>query len=117
MTQLYLASASPRRRELLSLLDLSFAVLNTTVTEQRLPDEMADAYVRRLAQEKASAGVRAAPADLPVLGADTIVVLNGQVLEKPRDETHAAYMLAMLSGQPHQRGDRHHRPHHSRDCK
>nr|WP_113865387.1 nucleoside triphosphate pyrophosphatase [Brenneria salicis]NMN93161.1 septum formation protein [Brenneria salicis ATCC 15712 = DSM 30166]RBP65241.1 septum formation protein [Brenneria salicis ATCC 15712 = DSM 30166]RLM31738.1 septum formation inhibitor Maf [Brenneria salicis ATCC 15712 = DSM 30166] len=102
MTQLYLASASPRRRELLSLLDLSFAVLNTTVTEQRLPDEMADAYVRRLAQEKASAGVRAAPADLPVLGADTIVVLNGQVLEKPRDETHAAYMLAMLSGQPHQ---------------
>ncbi|MFC3394072.1 Maf family protein [Brenneria rubrifaciens] len=102
MTQLYLASASPRRRELLSLLGVPFSVLNTAVEEQRFPDETAEAYVRRLAHEKASAGVRAAPADLPVLGADTIVVLNGQVLEKPRDEAHAAHMLAMLSGQRHQ---------------
>ncbi|PWC13081.1 septum formation inhibitor Maf [Brenneria roseae subsp. americana] len=102
MTQLYLASASPRRRELLSLLDIPFSVLNIAVEEQRLPDETAEAYVRRLAHEKASAGVLAAPADLPVLGADTIVVLNGQVLEKPRDGRHAAHMLAMLSGQQHQ---------------
>ncbi|MDY4376894.1 Maf family protein [Pectobacterium brasiliense] len=102
MTQLYLASASPRRRELLTQLDIPFSVLNVAVEEQRLPEEAADAYVRRLAHEKAAAGVVAAPSDLPVLGADTIVVLNGQVLEKPQDEAHAAEMLSQLSGKPHQ---------------
>ncbi|MEQ9893249.1 Maf family protein [Pectobacterium aroidearum] len=102
MTQLYLASASPRRRELLGQLDISFAVLNVAVEEQRLPEEAAEVYVRRLAHEKAAAGVAAAPLDLPVLGADTIVVLNGQVLEKPQDEAHAAEMLSQLSGKPHQ---------------
>lgn len=102
MIQLYLASASPRRRELLAQLDISFAVLNVAVEEQRLPEEAAEVYVRRLAHEKAAAGVAAAPLDLPVLGADTIVVLNGQVLEKPQDEAHAAEMLSQLSGKPHQ---------------
>ncbi|MCL2898125.1 Maf family protein [Brenneria tiliae] len=102
MHQLYLASSSPRRRELLALLDIPFAQLSVAVEERRLPDEAAETYVRRLAHEKAAAGVRVAPADLPVLGADTIVVLNGQVLEKPRDEAHAARMLAQLSGQRHQ---------------
>lgn len=61
----------------------------------------------RLAQDKAEAGVMLAPQDLPVLGADTLVVLNGWilnrwVLEKPQDETHAAKMLAALSGKQHQ---------------
>ncbi|MBJ7222497.1 MULTISPECIES: Maf family protein [unclassified Brenneria] len=102
MNQLYLASSSPRRRELLALLDIPFALLSVAVEERRLPNEAADAYVRRLAHEKASAGVVIAPSDLPVLGADTIVVLNGQVLEKPRDEAHAAEMLTMLSGRQHQ---------------
>ncbi|WP_224652923.1 Maf family protein [Pectobacterium versatile] len=102
MTQLYLASASPRRRELLTQLDIPFSVLNVAVEEQRLPKEAAEIYVRRLAHEKAAAGVAAAPSDLPVLGADTIVVLNGQVLEKPQNETHAAEMLSQLSGKPHQ---------------
>ncbi|AIA69291.1 nucleoside triphosphate pyrophosphatase [Pectobacterium atrosepticum] len=102
MTQLYLASASPRRRELLTQLDIPFSVLNVAVEEQRLPEEAAEVYVRRLAHEKATAGVAAAPSDLPVLGADTIVVLNGQVLEKPQDETHAAEMLGQLSGKQHQ---------------
>ncbi|MDC9820558.1 nucleoside triphosphate pyrophosphatase [Pectobacterium polonicum] len=102
MTQLYLASASPRRRELLAQLDIPFSVLNAAVEEQRLPEEGADVYVRRLAHEKAAAGVAIAPLDLPVLGADTIVVLNGQVLEKPHDETHAAEMLSQLSGKQHQ---------------
>ncbi|UYA58547.1 Maf family protein [Pectobacterium colocasium] len=102
MTQLYLASASPRRRELLTQLDIPFAVLNVAVEEQRLPEEAAEIYVRRLAHEKATAGVAVAPLDLPVLGADTIVVLNGQVLEKPRDAAHAAEMLSQLSGKPHQ---------------
>ncbi|WP_420064577.1 Maf family protein [Pectobacterium colocasium] len=102
MTQLYLASASPRRRELLAQLDIPFAVLNVAVEEQRLAEETAEVYVRRLAHEKAAAGVAVAPLDLPVLGADTIVVLNGQVLEKPQDEAHAAEMLSQLSGKPHQ---------------
>ncbi|HDL6486341.1 TPA: septum formation inhibitor Maf [Yersinia enterocolitica] len=102
MTALYLASGSPRRRELLTLLDVPFEVLKTEVEEQRKPEESAQQYVQRLAQDKARAGVSVAPQDLPVLGADTIVVLNGQVLEKPRDKAHAQQILSALSGQQHQ---------------
>ncbi|WP_145492460.1 Maf family protein [Yersinia aleksiciae] len=102
MTALYLASGSPRRRELLTLLDVPFEVLKTEVEEQRQPEESAQEYVQRLAQDKARAGVKVAPQDLPVLGADTIVVLNGQVLEKPRDTAHAQQILSALSGQQHQ---------------
>ncbi|MGE4800195.1 nucleoside triphosphate pyrophosphatase [Yersinia hibernica] len=102
MTALYLASGSPRRRELLTLLDVPFEVLKTEVEEQRKPEESAQEYVRRLAQDKARAGVMVAPQDLPVLGADTIVVLNGQVLEKPRDKADAQQILRALSGQQHQ---------------
>ncbi|HFI2145502.1 TPA: nucleoside triphosphate pyrophosphatase [Yersinia enterocolitica] len=102
MTALYLASGSPRRRELLTLLDVPFEVLKTEVEEQRRAEESAQQYVRRLAQDKARAGVSVAPQDLPVLGADTIVVLNGQVLEKPRDKAHAQQILSALSGQQHQ---------------
>ena len=102
MTGLYLASASPRRRELLTLLEIPFQLLRVDVVEQQRPGEDAQAYVTRLANDKALAGVAVAPKDLPVLGADTIVVLNGQILEKPRDEAHAAQMLTALSGQRHQ---------------
>ena len=102
MTALYLASGSPRRRELLTLLDVPFEVLKTDVEEQRRAEESAQEYVQRLAQDKARAGVSVAPQDLPVLGADTIVVLNGQVLEKPRDKAHAQQILSALSGQQHQ---------------
>lgn len=102
MLSLYLASGSPRRRELLTQLGLRFERVITDVEEQRREEESAQHYVRRLAREKALAGVAAAPQDLPVLGADTIVVLNGEVLEKPRDTVHAADMLARLSGQTHQ---------------
>ncbi|CAH5464769.1 Maf family protein [Serratia marcescens] len=102
MTSLYLASGSPRRRELLTLLGVSFDILLTHTEEQRREGEAAEAYVRRLAQDKAKAGVALAQEDWPVLGADTIVVLNGRVLEKPRDEAHAADMLAALSGKQHQ---------------
>ncbi|WP_145591931.1 Maf family protein [Yersinia rochesterensis] len=102
MTALYLASGSPRRRELLTLLDVPFEVLKTDVEELRRPEESAQEYVQRLAQDKARAGVMVAPQDLPVLGADTIVVLNGQVLEKPRDKAHAQEILSALSGQQHQ---------------
>ncbi len=102
MTSLYLASGSPRRRELLTLLGVPFDILLTHTEEQRREGEAAEAYVRRLAQDKAKAGVALAQEDRPVLGADTIVVLNGRVLEKPRDEAHAGEMLAALSGKQHQ---------------
>ncbi|WP_264289594.1 Maf family protein [Duffyella gerundensis] len=101
MLSLYLASGSPRRRELLTQLDLQFERLITGVVEQRDDHETAEQYVRRLALDKARAGVAVAPTDLPVLGADTLVVLEGEILEKPRDADHAAAMLAMLSGQTH----------------
>ncbi|RWR01561.1 septum formation inhibitor Maf [[Pantoea] beijingensis] len=102
MLSLYLASGSPRRRELLTLLGLRFERLKTDVEEQRRHEEDAEHYVLRLAREKALAGVAVAAQDLPVLGADTIVVLNGEVLEKPKDEQHAQLMLAKLSGETHQ---------------
>jgi septum formation protein len=102
MITLYLASGSPRRRELLTQLGLQFERLETHVEEQRQPAEAAEVYVRRLAIDKALAGVAVAPQDLPVLGADTIVVLNGEVLEKPADAAHATQMLSKLSGQTHQ---------------
>lgn len=102
MLSLYLASGSPRRRELLTQLGLHFERVITDVEELRREEESAQHYVRRLAREKALAGAAVAPQDLPVLGADTIVVLNGEVLEKPRDAAHAAEMLTRLSGKTHQ---------------
>ncbi|CAH0213634.1 Maf family protein [Erwinia aphidicola] len=102
MVSLYLASGSPRRRELLTQLGLSFERLATEVEEQRHDGETAQQYVRRLAHDKAQAGVAVAAQDLPVLGADTIVVLNNEVLEKPVDTAAAGAMLAKLSGQTHQ---------------
>ncbi|MDX6040908.1 Maf family protein [Scandinavium lactucae] len=102
MTMLYLASGSPRRQELLIQLGVSFERIVPGIEEQREPQESAQHYVARLAREKAQAGVALAAHDLPVLGADTIVVLNGEVLEKPRDAEHAAAMLRQLSGHTHQ---------------
>lgn len=102
MTSLYLASGSPRRQELLTQLGVSFERIITDVEEQRFSGESAQQYVVRLARDKARAGVALAQHDLPVLGADTIVIYNGNVLEKPKDEQHAAEMLRMLSGNQHQ---------------
>jgi septum formation protein len=102
MKALYLASGSPRRQELLTQLGLSFAKVVPGIEEKRRPQEAASQYVSRLAREKAQAGVALTTQDLPVLGADTIVILNGEVLEKPRDAEHAAAMLRMLSGKTHQ---------------
>ncbi|WP_061707024.1 Maf family protein [Pseudenterobacter timonensis] len=102
MTSLYLASGSPRRQELLTTLGVSFERIVTGIEEMRAEGESAQQYVSRLAREKARAGVAQTPRDLPVLGADTIVILNGEVLEKPRDAAHAAQMLRKLSGQTHQ---------------
>ncbi|EPF14027.1 MULTISPECIES: nucleoside triphosphate pyrophosphatase [Cedecea] len=102
MTTLYLASGSPRRQELLTQLGVSFERVVPGIEEQRQPHESAEQYVCRLAREKAQAGVAMVTQDLPVLGADTIVIFNGEVLEKPKDAGHAAQMLRLLSGNQHQ---------------
>ncbi|WP_319782484.1 nucleoside triphosphate pyrophosphatase [Oceanisphaera sp. IT1-181] len=100
--QLYLASGSPRRRELLVQLGVTFDVLRPDVAEQQQPNEDATLYVQRLARDKARAGAAlAVPEDRPVLAGDTIVVLDGSVLEKPRDQADGMDMLRRLSGRSH----------------
>lgn len=93
-----LASASPRRRELLAALDLRFQVRPVDLDETPRPGEAPHDYVLRLAQEKAAA--RAAPGEL-VLGADTIVVLDGELLGKPSGPAEARQMLARIAGREH----------------
>ncbi|BDH44404.1 Maf-like protein YceF [Salmonella enterica subsp. enterica serovar Choleraesuis] len=102
MSAIYLASGSPRRKELLQQANIDFERVIINVEEVKAPGESSIDYVQRLARDKAQAGVAAAAQDRPVLGADTIVVLNGAVLEKPRDASHAAEILNQLSGQTHQ---------------
>lgn len=101
---LYLASKSPRRAELLARLGVDFRVLDVDIPERRQPGEPAQEYVRRVAREKAGAGlltVMAVP-DAVVLGADTEVILDDEVFGKPRDSDDAAAMLRRLSGRTHQ---------------
>lgn len=100
---IYLASQSPRRRELLDQLGVAFDTVDAEIHEQRLPHEAPSDYVSRVAREKAGAGLLALAArpDAIVLGADTDVVLDGEVLGKPRDAAHAAELLARLSGRAH----------------
>ena len=98
---LYLASASPRRRELLALLDYPFTVLSVDVEEQRRPEERPQDYVQRLARDKSQAGWLACRGEKPVLGADTIVVFEQEVLEKPQDFVDAQRILQLLSGNTH----------------
>ncbi len=95
---LILASASPRRRELLASLDLDFTVRPATVDETPNPGERPRDLVRRLAREKAEAGAQDGEW---VLAADTIVVKDGDVLGKPADRTEARNMLERLQGRWH----------------
>jgi septum formation protein len=101
---IYLASASPRRRELLQQIGIEFTLLKVDVDETPLPGELPEAFVRRLALEKARAGRAqlAADDDTPVLGADTAVVIDGTIMGKPRDRAHGMAMLRALSGRAHQ---------------
>jgi septum formation protein len=100
---LYLASQSPRRAELLTRLGLRFGVLALDLPEHRQPNEPAEEYVRRVAREKAGAGLLQVMgnADAVVLGADTEVILDDEVFGKPRDAADAAAMLRRLSGRTH----------------
>ena len=97
---LILASASPRRAELLRNAGISFTVEPARVPEEPKPNERPLEYARRLARDKAQA-VFARHSDIVVLGADTIVVVDEHLLEKPRDEPDAARMLRLLSGRAH----------------
>lgn len=99
---LVLASGSPRRFELLQLLDRPFTVVHPEVPEQQQPQESPAAYVQRLAQSKAEAGAELVDSEAMVIGADTIVVCDDQVLEKPTDKSNFAAMMRMLSGRWHE---------------
>jgi septum formation protein len=98
---LILASASPRRSELLRNAGIAFTVEPADIPEQPLPHELPLAYAERLARDKARA-VFARHSDNVVLGADTVVVIDEHLLEKPSDAEDAARMLRLLSGRAHQ---------------
>lgn len=100
--ELILASASPRRRELLEQIAVRFHVHPVHCDEAPLRDEEAHAFVNRLALDKAKAGWQSQNSGLPVLGSDTAVVVDGHILGKPEDASHAEQMLRMLSGRAHQ---------------
>lgn len=105
-TKIYLASASPRRQELLRQIGVDFAVLPSDVPEQVLAGEAPADYVRRLAADKARiVFAELAPRgqlERPVLGADTCVTIDGMILGKPRDRADGLAMLRRLSGRTHQ---------------
>jgi len=102
---IYLASQSPRRRELLRQLGITHRVLVPDVNEAILPGETPEAYVRRLARIKAEVAAMRVQEKrmkmLPVLAADTAVILGRRILGKPADSRDAAAMLAALSGKTH----------------
>ncbi|HSX90841.1 MAG TPA: Maf family protein [Pseudomonas sp.] len=104
MATLYLASGSPRRRELLTQIAVPFTTLTAPIDENLLPDEAPHAYVERLGREKAQAGLALLDdrANAVVLGADTAVVLDGRILGKPADRDEAVATLSALSGREHQ---------------
>ncbi len=113
-SRIYLASQSPRRRELLKQIGINFEVLllrndalrQIDVDEVALPDEPPLVYVERVCREKALAAWQAVSlrnlTACPVLTADTTVTVDGQIMGKPRDNPHAAEMLRNLSGRQHQ---------------
>lgn len=97
---LVLASGSPRRAALLTMLGLDHEVLPTRVDERVLPGETPPGHVERLARDKARAAADERPGAL-VLAGDTVVVRDGQILGKPDDEDHAVAMLVSLAGRSH----------------
>lgn len=103
MPTLFLASASPRRRELLMQIGVPFSVLSVSIDETPAQAEPPDVYVQRLAREKALAGLALLDdASACVLGADTTVVLDQQIVGKPADKADALKTLLALSGGEHE---------------
>ena len=100
---LYLASQSPRRRELLTQIGFSFTVISADINEDTVPNESAERYVARLAREKATSGFFSLKQQAKaVLGSDTAVVIDGEILGKPENDGDAKRMLNLLSGKTHQ---------------
>jgi septum formation protein len=104
MAKLILASQSPRRRELLATVGVDFTALATDIDESVLPGETPNNYVDRLALAKAQAGLALLDqqADCWVLGSDTSVVIDGQILGKPTSKENFQTMMRLLSGRTHQ---------------
>src|SRR6266508_2026731 len=97
---LILASASPRRRQILGVLGVSFEAIEVNVDETPLAGEAPEALARRLAIAKAEAGAALHPGSL-VLGADTVVALDGESIGKPRSQAEAGEMLRRLRPRAH----------------
>jgi septum formation protein len=104
MPELVLASSSPRRKELLTQIGVKFSVQTVDIDESVLPEEVPEHYVCRLAAEKALAGwhLLNQPDTKVVLGSDTTVVIDNQILGKPENKADAVKMLMLLSGRMHQ---------------
>ena len=102
--QLYLASRSPRRQELLQQIGVAYRLIDIEVDESPRAGESPSEYVLRVSQDKALAGqkLRQGGEYLPVLAADTCVVVAGAMLGKPRDRQEGLWMLQQLSGSTHQ---------------
>lgn len=100
--KLVLASQSPRRAELLTQIGIAFSQLPVDIDESQHKGEKPEDYVCRMATEKAQAGWQQSKQDCPVLGSDTICVLNGQVLQKPTDFADFQQTARSMSGQTHQ---------------
>ena len=100
--RLLLASSSPRRRELLTLLHRPFDCYVPEIEERRAQNETAMAYVTRLAEEKAQAVAKRQNQACLVIGSDTLISFQGQVMEKPENYEHFSQMMKQLSGQTHQ---------------
>ena len=102
---IYLASSSPRRRELLEQIGVPHQILKISIDETQHPKELPADYVQRLAAEKAQAGwqyvLQHHLTQHPVLGADTTVICNNKILGKPQDKKDAIAMLSLLSGREH----------------
>ena len=112
--QIILASASPRRSELLKQIGISYRIMAVDINETPLANESPLAYVERVAAEKSAACQVLLNDNLPVLSADTSVICDGEIMGKPLDLDHAISMLSRLSGRSHQvyiavslRGDAH----------
>jgi septum formation protein len=112
--QIILASASPRRSELLKQIGISHRIMAVDIDETPLANESPLAYVERVAAEKSAACQVLLNDNLPVLSADTSVICDGEIMGKPLDLDHAISMLSRLSGRSHQvysavslRGDQH----------
>jgi septum formation protein len=100
--QLILASASPRRSELLKQIGIRHSIMAVDIDETPWPGEAPAAYVERVAAEKSALCLASTATDLPVLAADTSVICDGRILGKPDDLQHAIEMLSHLSGRKHQ---------------